>query len=107
MFATGIIYIYIHILTSRASIHPPLSELYKDQGEVAYAINKQYASILMNCDNHGWRIYLPTGEVRLYDGVIDIGRNYTESTDGFALQGNGWYCDSLIDKASTYELITS
>ena len=30
-----------------------------------------------------------------------------ESTDGVALQGNGWYCDSVIDKALNYKLITS
>ena len=29
---------------------------------------------------------------------------YIESTDGFALQGNGWYCDSVIDKALNYKL---
>ena len=61
----------------------------------------------MNCDNYGWPIYMPTDEVRLYDGVIDTGRYYIESTDGFALQGNGWYCDSVIDMALNYMLITS
>ena len=63
--------------------------------------------MLMNCDDYGWPIYMPTDEVRLYDGVIDTGRYCIESTDGFALQGNGWYCDSVIDKALNYKLITS
>ena len=61
----------------------------------------------MTCGNYGWPIYMPTDEVRLYDGVIDTGRYHIESTDGFALQGNGWYCDSVIDKALHYKLITS
>ena len=61
----------------------------------------------MNRDNYGWPIYMPTDEFRRYDGVIDTGRYYIESTDGFALQGNGWYCDSAIDKALNYKLITS
>ena len=29
-----------------------------------------------------------------------------ESTDGFALQGNSWYCESVIDKALHYKLVT-
>ena len=53
----------------------------------------------MNCDNYDWPICMPTDEVRLYDGVFDTGRYYIESTGGFALQCNGWYCDSAIDKA--------
>ena len=67
---------------------------------------KQYTNLLMNCDNYGWPIYMPTDEVSLYDGVIGTGI-YIESTGGFALQGNGWYCDSVIGKALNYELITS
>ena len=50
---------------------------------------------------------MPTDEVRLYDGVIDTGRYHIESTDGFALQGNGWYCDSITGKALDYKLNTS
>ena len=42
-----------------------------------------------------------------YDGVIGTGRYYIESTDGFALQGNGWYFGSIIDKALYHKLITS
>ena len=82
-------------------------EFYKDKGEVAYDTNKQYTNVLMNCDNYGWHIYMPTDEVRLYDGVTYTGIYYIESTDGFALQGNGWYCDSVIDKALIYKFITS
>ena len=57
----------------------------------------------MHCDNYGWPIYMPTAEIRLYDGGIDTGRYYIESTDGFALQGNGWYSDALNDKLITSE----
>ena len=50
---------------------------------------------------------MPTDGARLYDGVIGTGRCYIKSTDDFALQGNGWYCDSIIDKALNCKLITS
>ena len=50
---------------------------------------------------------MPTDEARLYGGGIGTGRYYIESTDGFALQGNGWYGDSVIDKALNYKLISS
>ena len=40
-------------------------------------------------------MYMTTDEARLYDGGIDTGRYYIESTVSFALQGNGWYCDSV------------
>ena len=63
------------------------------------SIDNIYTNILMNCDNYDWPICMPTDEVRLYDGVFDTGRYYIESTGGFALQCNGWYCDSAIDKA--------
>ena len=84
-------------------MNSPLLEFYKDKGAVAYDINKQYTNILMNCDNYGWPIYMPTDEVRLYDGVIGTGICFIESTDGFALQGNGWYCDSVVDKTLNYK----
>ena len=41
---------------------------------------------------------MPTDEVRLYDGVNDTEIYYIESTDGFALEGNGWYCDSVLKR---------
>ena len=88
-------------------MNSPLLKCYKDKGEVAYDTNKQHTNILMTCDSYGWPIYMPTDELRLYDGVIDTGIYYVESTDGFALQGNGWYCDSVIDKALGHKLITS
>ena len=88
-------------------MNSPLSVFYKDKGEVAYYINKQYTSILMNCENDGWPVCMPTDEVRLCDGVGDSGRYYIESTGGFALQGNGWHCDSGSDKALNYKLIAS
>ena len=47
-------------LTSKASMSSPLLESYKDNGEVAYDINKQDTNMLMNCDNYGWPIYMPT-----------------------------------------------
>ena len=80
---------------------------YKNEGEVAYDINNQYTNILMDCGNYGWPIDMPTDEVKLYDGVIGTGRYYIESIGGFALQGNGWCCDSGIDRALNYKFIAS
>ena len=88
-------------------MNSPLLYVYKDNGKLTYDTNEQYTNISTTCDNYGWPIYMPTDEVRLYDGVIDTGRYHIESTDGFALQGNGWYCDSVIDKASYHKLRTS
>ena len=49
---------------------------------------------------------MPTDEVEIYDGMIDTGRYYVETTNAFALEGNGWYCDSVVGKALGYKLIT-
>ena len=57
-------------------MNSPLLEFYKDKGKVAYDMNKQYTNILMNCDNYGWPVYMPTDEARLCDGIIDTGRYY-------------------------------
>ena len=59
----------------------------------------------MNCDEFGWAIYMPTDEVEKYDGRIEAGRYYIETTEAFALEGNGWYCDSVIKKALQFKLI--
>ena len=50
---------------------------------------------------------MPTDEVEIYEGRIGTGRYYVETTNTFALEGNGWYCDSVVDKAFEYKLITS
>lgn len=61
----------------------------------------------MNCDSYGWAIYMPSDEEAIYDGRIDTGRYYVETAEVFVLEGNGWYCDPVIDKALDHELITS
>ena len=48
---------------------------------------------------------MPTDEEAIHDGRIDKGRYYVEGV--FVLEGNGWYCDSVIDKALDHNLITS
>ena len=60
----------------------------------------------MNCDEFGWATYMPTDEVEKYDGRIETCRYYIETTEAFALEGNGWYCDSVIKKALQFKLIT-
>ena len=52
-------------------------------------------------------MYMPTDEVEIYEGRIGTGRYYVETTNTFALEGNGWYCDSVVDKALEYKLTTS
>ena len=44
------------ILTSKASMKSPIFELYKDNGEIAFDINKQHTNILTKCDSYGWAI---------------------------------------------------
>ena len=52
-------------------------------------------------------MYMPTGELEIYDGRIDTGRYYVETTNAFALEGNGGYCDSVVGKSLGYKLTTS
>ena len=73
------------ILTSKASMNSPLLEFYKEKGQTAYDKNKQYTDILMNCDKFGWAIYMPTDEIKPFDGTIDTGRYCIETIDYFAL----------------------
>ena len=87
-------------------MNSPLLEFETEKGQTAYAKNKQYTHILMNCDKFGWAVYMPTDEVKPFDGTIDTGRYFIETTDYFALHGNGWYCDSVVERALTYKLIT-
>ena len=94
------------ILTSKTSMNSPLLEFYKEKGEIAFDVNKQYTNILINCDDYGWAIYMPTDEVEPYDGKIDTGRYWVDTNETFALEGNGWYCDSVVEKALKYKLIT-
>ena len=61
------------ILTSKTSMNSPLLGSYKDKGEVAHDVNKQYTHIVMNCDEFGWPIYMPTDQVEDYDNIIEAG----------------------------------
>jgi len=87
-------------------MNSPLIEFYTDKADIAFDVNKQYTNILANCDKYGWAIYKPTDEVEQYDGKIDTGRYYVETTENFALEGNGWYCDYVVEKSLKYKLIT-
>ena len=92
------------ILQDTTSMTPPLLEFYKNAGEVAYDKNKQYTHILLTCDKYGWPVYMPTDEVEVFDTVIETGRYWVNATGdaaGFALHGNGWYCDSVVEKSVT------
>ena len=72
---------------------------------MAYDKNKQYTRILLTCDKYGWPVYMPTDEVEVFDTVIETGRYWVDTPDGFALHGNGWYCDSVVEKALQYGII--
>jgi len=93
------------ILISKLSMNSPLLEFYKSKGEIAFDINKQYTNILMNCDKFGWAVYMPTDEVKIFDGRIDTGRYYIETDENFMLGGNGWYADIVVEKAVNYGVI--
>lgn len=60
----------------------------------------------MDCDQYGWAIYMQTGEVQPYDDKIDTGRYHVGADEKFALEDNGWYCDSVVVQALTYVLTT-
>ena len=68
------------ILTSKASMNHRYWDFYQDKGEIAFDINKQYINILMHGDSYGRAIYMPIGEAEIYDGRIDTGRYYVETT---------------------------
>jgi len=59
----------------------------------------------MNCDEFGWASYMPTDEVEEYDDRIQTDRYYAEAAETFALEGNGWYCDSVTKQTLQYKLI--
>ena len=62
----------------------PLIEFYTDKADVASDVNKQYTNILMNCDELGWAIYMPTDDIEEYDNTIETGRYYDETNETFA-----------------------
>ena len=49
---------------------------------------------------------MPTDEIEKYVNNIVAARYYVETTEAFALEGKGWYCDSLTKKTLQYKLIT-
>ena len=86
-------------------MNSPLIDFYTNKADIAFDVNKQYTKIVMNCDEFGWAIYMPTDEIEKYDGRIETGRYYIETAEAFALEGNGWYCASVIKKALQFKLI--
>ena len=81
----------------------------KNKGETAYDKNKQYTNILMNCDKYGWSQFAPTDEVKDFDGTIDTGTYFIEtSISNPVLEDNGWYFDyNTMEKVLKYKLITN
>ena len=82
------------------------NRIFTNKANIAFGVYRQHTNILMNCDELGCAIYMPADEVEGYDGRIETGRYYIETTQAFALEGNGWYCDSVIKKALQYKLTT-
>ena len=50
---------------SKASMNSPLIGSYTNKADIAFDVNEQYTNILMNCDEFGWAIYMPTDEVEI------------------------------------------
>ena len=44
-------------------------------------------------------------DVKYFDGTIETGIFYVETTRGFPLRGNGWYFDSVAKEAVELDLI--
>ena len=83
-------------------------EFYKNSGKAAYDKNKQYTSILRNCDAFGWSLFSPTDEVKRFNSLSDIetGLHFIETSNSFPLKGNGLYFDGVVEKALNYEFVT-
>ena len=90
------------------NINRPFLEFYKHNGQVAYDKNKQYTISLRSCDDFGWSIFNPTGEVKMFNPISDIetGLYSIETYNSITLKGNGWYFGGVVDKALKYDLIT-
>ena len=86
-------------------MNSPFLEFYKHKGQTAYDKNKQYTHILMNGDTYGWPIFMPTDEVKPFDGTIETGMYFVTTSNYFPLKGNGWYFDDTVEKALKYTLI--
>ena len=78
------------------------------QATKAYDFNKLYAYILLCCNNddiYGWSQFLPTDEVKPFDGVISKGIYFVKCYNAKPFRGNGWYCDSFVADALHLNLI--
>ena len=60
----------------------------------------------MNCDEYGWCKFMPTDEVKPFDGSIDTGLYFVSTTHYRPLRGNGWYVDDTVDKALKHSLMS-
>ena len=76
------------ILTSSLCMNSPCLEFSKNNGTTAYDFNKQYTNILTNCDTYGWSVFKPTDEVKPFDGTIETGVYFVESTNYFPIKSN-------------------
>ena len=93
------------ILTSKLCMNSAFLEFYKNNGDIAFDINKQYTNILLRCDKYGWCKFTPMDEVQPFDGNIETGIYYVETDNYFLLKGNGWYFDDTIEKSVQYKII--
>ena len=87
-------------------MNSPMIKSYTDKTDAAFDVNKQYTNIHTNCDELGWAIYMPTDDVEEYGNTIETGRYYVKTNETFALEGNGWYCDTVVKKALQFTSIT-
>ena len=60
----------------------------------------------MTCDEYGWCKFMPTDEVKPFDGSIDTGLYFVSTTNYRPLRGNGWYFDDTVEKALKHSLIS-
>ncbi len=54
-------------------MNAPVNEFFDRNAETAFDVNKQYTSILYNCDEFGWGVFSPVDQVELFDGDIETG----------------------------------
>ena len=74
---------------------------------VSYDYNKHYSSCFMGQNvKYGWPIYNIFDEVMTFDGKIEAGFYYIETSNFFPFRGNGFYDADLIDYALKQGIIT-
>ena len=99
------------ILSSRECMNSPFMHNFRNinnkKSLTSYDVKKQYTNILSSCADYGWSVFNPSDEVKPYNGEVKTGLFYIKTNNYFPLKGDGWYFDSVVEKALRYQIITN